>query len=119
MEAYRELSKEIGHRTKLQNLEHYEAGGKETSLVGKMRTGPLHSHGHRKDQQHHTSSSNNNHHHHLKSRLVSGYTEYLGKTWGRSSASTHTRSIFNYTDAKRLRESAANGTYEEGMCHPL
>ena len=44
MKAYRDLSKEVG-RLNLQELkfpEHYEVGGKETSLAGKMKTRPKH-----------------------------------------------------------------------------
>lgn len=49
MKAYRDLSKELG-REKLQELKfpevhHYQQGGKEASLAGKMKTRPVrHSH---------------------------------------------------------------------------
>lgn len=46
MKAYRDLSKEVG-RLNLQELKfpevkHYEVGGHETSLAGKMKTRPKH-----------------------------------------------------------------------------
>ena len=49
MKAYKELSKEMGHTTlRERELEpmRYEPGGQETSLAGKMRTRPKHSHKH-------------------------------------------------------------------------
>lgn len=48
MKAYRELSKEIGHQklpeVKFPEVRHYEPGGAEASLVGKVKTRPRRHH---------------------------------------------------------------------------
>ena len=48
MKAYRELAVDVGHsdlqELKYPELRHYEPGGKEASLAGKMRTRSKYSH---------------------------------------------------------------------------
>lgn len=70
MKAYRELSKDVGHQ-KLQGLtfsevEHYQPGGREASLAGKMKTKPRHAV--RKYAAASTTSS-----------LLNGHTDYTGR----------------------------------------
>ena len=67
MKAYKDLSKEVGH-LKLQELKfpevkHYQPGGGETSLAGKMKTRPR--------RRHPASSS------------LNGHTDYIGESLAR------------------------------------
>ncbi len=72
MKAYSELSKEVGHQ-KLQELKfsevkHYQPGGREASLAGKMKTRP------RQSVRKYAAAS-------TTPSLLNGHTDYIGESW--------------------------------------